>query len=337
VQIVTACHVALEEKAPPRRVGRSPVTKITSVKSADLLATPTEHWKSAFSNADRLSEFLSDFQRTVAGGLFPATACPYPVTAGIYVALRWHHAFDEPRHHPWQINDLDALFRAFFWRNALGQRYDQGFLTQLGTDIKKMKEWLNRRPDAASSSEWASRAEKDLVAHMATSPVPEKPKLLEWLTNGKPGGALQKALVLPMLAVVDKDFIDQTHTLAFPEAEAVELHHIYPKAWCANNRTGSLAPLLDPAQAEQDWVNSIANLMPLSRSTNNIWRAKIPGQLLREKQIHYSSVSNILQKAFVDEYCFKLLAAGSDGLRDFWEHRAGLIADDLLARTQVRL
>ena len=71
-------------------------------------------------------------------------SCPYPVTASIYVGLRWHQRFDVDATHPWQIADLDALFRAFFWRNALSSRYDQGFLTQLGTDIAQLKLILKR-------------------------------------------------------------------------------------------------------------------------------------------------------------------------------------------------
>ena len=70
------------------------ILKITSVKSGDLLATPTMHWKDVIKDQDKLVEFLGDFQRCVAAGEFGWKACPYPATAAIYVGHRWHHCFD---------------------------------------------------------------------------------------------------------------------------------------------------------------------------------------------------------------------------------------------------
>ena len=336
-QMVTACHVALEEKPDPRKIGRKSSTKIGSVKASDLLATPTEHWKNMIGNTDRFAEFIGDFQKVVARGYFPASACPYPVSAAIYVALRWHQRFDAADTHPWQINDLDALFRAFFWRNALSTRYDQGFLTQLGTDLRTLKEWLDLRPKFASSSQWAAHVTQLLDRFMEAKPVPSADRLCSLLTDGKPGGALQQAMVLPMIAGVRKDFVDPQHTLAYPDAEAVELHHIYPKAWCRNNRNGALEGLLDPDKSDRNWVESIANLMPLSRSTNNIWKAKIPGQLLREKHISFTSVQDLLKPVYIDKDCFKHLYDAPKGIKEFWEHRARLIADDLSVRTKIVL
>jgi hypothetical protein len=336
-QMVTACHVALEEKPDPRRIGRKSSTKIGSVKASDLLATPTEHWKNVIGNTDRFAEFIGDFQKVVARGYFPASSCPYPVSAAIYVALRWHQRFDAADTHPWQINDLDALFRAFFWRNALSTRYDQGFLTQLGTDLRTLKEWLDLRPKFASSSQWAAHVTKLLDKFMEAKPVPSAERLCSLLTDGKPGGALQQAMVLPMIAGVRKDFVEPQHTLAYPDAEAVELHHIYPKAWCRNNRNGALEGILDPDKSDRNWVESIANLMPLSRSTNNIWKAKIPGQLLREKHISFTSVQDLLKPVYIDKECFDHLFSAPQGIKEFWEHRARLIADDLSIRTKIVL
>ena len=83
------------------------------------------------------------------------------MTASIYVGLRWHYRFDVDVTHPWEIADLDALFRAFFWRNALSSRYDQGFLTQLGADITELKEILNIRSSFGNFNEWATMANEE--------------------------------------------------------------------------------------------------------------------------------------------------------------------------------
>ncbi len=104
-QVVTACYVALDTKPNPRAVSGNAVTAITSIKSADLLATPTMHWKNVVRNDDLLAEFLGNFQTTVAGGHFPYSSCPYPVSAAIYVGLRWHAHFDVANERAWGRED----------------------------------------------------------------------------------------------------------------------------------------------------------------------------------------------------------------------------------------
>ena len=185
--MTTAAYVSLEAKPEPRTVGHNQQTKVTSVRSGDLLATPTLHWKNVMTHQQELVDFLGDFQQCVSGGAFGWKACPYPVTASIYVGLRWHHRFDVEVTHPWNIADLDALFRAFFWRNALSSRYDQGFLTQLGTDIAQLKLILNKRSSFESFSKWATSANETLVRFMNKS-VPDSNELRD-VFSGRQTGA----------------------------------------------------------------------------------------------------------------------------------------------------
>jgi hypothetical protein len=190
-QISTACYVALKSKPDPRMVSGSNVTTIASIKAADLLATPTLHWKNLIHNDNLLAEFLGDFQNVVAGGFFPYSWSPYPVSAAIYVALRWHAYFDAPDERRWGREDLDSVFRAFFWRNALTNRYDQGFLTQLGTDIKEIKVWLNKRSEYPSTNHWAAFAQQSMSAYMGAG-VPSKHTIVDWLTDGRQTGASKR-------------------------------------------------------------------------------------------------------------------------------------------------
>jgi hypothetical protein len=337
VQLSTACHVALEEKTPPRKVGRGLTTPISSVKAGDLLSTPTAHWKLIMANDTVLAEYLRDFQRIVASGLFPWKWCPYPVSSAIYVAIRAHSYFDDPATHPWSLDDLNALFKAFFWRNALTNRYDQGFLTQLGVDIKELKRILRTRSSFQTAGQWAVSAAADLQ-QLVGRPLPTREDLLQYLTDGRPGGAMQKALNLPMLASADKDLLDDTITLKYPESDiSIQLHHIYPRDWCRNNKVGALANLLDPRQAGRDWVESASNMMPLSRQSNNAWKAKIPGQILVERHITYAPLANILKRVYIDQDCFDHLLRGPEGMKLFWERRAGIMADDFLARMTIAI
>jgi len=333
-QIVTACHVALIDKPPARPVGRGRAEPITSVKSGDLLATPTDHWKAVRANEEKLAQFLADGQKVIASGYFPWTACPYPVSIGIYVALRWHAQFDKPDTHPWAVEDLNSVYRAFFWRNALTRRYDQGFLTQIGTDIQHLKSILNTRPNFVSSAAWAENANKQLEL-IFEYPIPDRKELEDYLTNGNQGGAIQKALALPMLAGARSDIVNPSISLSYPATEPIELHHIYPKNWCRISKTGELAVLLDPQQAGRDFVNSIANLMPLSRASNNSWRDFSPEQFIQSKHLSFAPLRTTLQPIFIDEEGFQLLAVGHGGVRSFWERRASWIASELLNRTIV--
>lgn len=335
-QMVTACYVALESKPEPRRVGGAEAAKINSVKAADLLSTPLLHWRNISRNTDEFASYLGDFQNVVAGGYFPHVLCPYPVSAAIYVALRWHERFDDPSTHPWHRPELDALYKAFFWRNALSNRYDQGFLTQLGTDIRDLKLLLNTRRDFESASSWAESVQHEL-GKMMLEKLPDRAQLIEVVTNGRPAGALQRALLLPMLASVRRDFVNTEIDLSYPKAESRQLHHVYPKDWCRNNQQGELRKYLDRKVADRDWVDSVANLVPLDRSTNVLWKSKVPGQYLREKGLTFRTLERVLAPQFIDAEGFAALEKGPGGIPAFWSHRAELIVDDLLAKTEVRL
>lgn len=335
-QIVTACYTALDMKGAPRPISGSSSTQISSVKSADLLATPLSHWRLVISEQDQLARYFGDFQTLVAGGLFPYSSCPYPVSAAIYVALRFHESMDSPDLHRWAVSDLNCIFRAFFWRNALSNRYDQGFLTQLGADIRELASWLASRQQFRNAADWIGQIEKEMERYF-TSFLPSATDIVELLTDGRPGGAMQRALCLPMIARASHDFVDPNVSLKFPEGEVKELHHLYPVAWCKTNAEGRLSKILDAGRASKAWVNSISNLVPLSRVSNNRWRNKVPGQVLEEENIDYHSRATILDDVYINEQLFDLLKTGRDGLPIFWENRAALMAEDILARTRIIL
>ena len=322
-QMATAAYVSLDSRPDPRTVGRRQPAKIASIKSGDLLATPTLHWQNFIGGEQTVLCFLSDFQRCVANGHFGWQACPYPAAAAIYVGLRWHQQFDVESTHPWTVADLDALFRAFFWRNALSSRYDQGFLTQLGTDIRKLKDFLEMRPSFGCFDEWAAMADSKLNAFM-NKPIPGSDELRD-LYSGHQTGALQKALQLPIVANARRDFLNQVD-ISFPARRDIDLHHIYPKAWCRDNRTGTLSKWLDPS-SDKDWVGSAANLMPLSRESNLKWRASNPGAILHQEGVTYDA--ELFRDLFITEEAFALLESGAKGIPSFWEVRADTLATQL--------
>lgn len=335
-QLVTAAFVALErdDKPAPRQVsGAKRITTIDSIKSPDLLATPAEHWQHVVANENTLATFLGNFQSVVADGQFGYDKCPYPVSATIYTGLRWHKEFDPPsRHMSWSVPDLNSLYKAFFWRNALSARYDQGFLTQLPKDLGTLKAILRRRADFDSKSHWLAFCDEQLDELMK-NPVPDRDALIDTLTNGRPGGAKQLAVLLPMLAATVRDIDGED--IGMNAEGSSELHHIFPRAWCADNAVGEKRAILDKEAAGRDWANSIANLMPLSRATNNLWKTKLPGTFLANRLITYDTGSEFFSKVFIGKDEFEALTADPPQLLNFWKGRAGLMADDLLGRCRL--
>jgi len=334
-QIVTATYIALSANSRPKqRLIRGSSQGASSLKAGDLLSTPTEHWRAVQANSETLAAYLGDAQRAVAGGFFPWERAPYPVSLSIRVALHWRRKFENID--AWSVDELDALFRAFFWRNALSRRYDQGFLSQIGTDLHSLLSLLDARPGFVSSSAWASDASAKLNQLIEFS-IPSRDDLVTWLRDGDMSGALQKAMLLPMYAGVKGDIVNRSISLEYPRGKNVELHHIFPKAWCRSNKTSALVVYLDENEAGRDYVNSAANLMPMSRESNNAWKQKIPGQFLLENQLDYTSLEATLKPIFIDQHAFALLQRGAESIPEFWDYRAGLIADDLLGRTRVIL
>lgn len=337
-QMVTACFVALEDiadKPKPRQVsGNRKVTKITSVKSPDLLATPAEHWLNVVKNDKKFAEFIGEFQLCVADGFFGYDKCPYPISSSIYIALRWHKQFDPPEtHQSWEVADLNSLYKAFFWRNALASRYDQGFLTRLGTDLLYLKALLLRRSEYSSKSAWFEYCDQKLAEIIPTESIVSHESLIDLLTDGRPGGAMQSAVRLPMIAGTTNDI--NGVEIAFGSDHQMELHHIYPRSWCKDNASGELAELLDKDKAGRDWVNSSSNLMPLARVTNNHWKTKLPRTYLEENRVSYSSSKKFFENSFISQNGFDALNSEEHKIGEFWSDRSELIALDLLERAKL--
>ena len=76
---------------------------------------------------------------------------------------------------------------------------------------------------------------------------------------------------------------------------------------------------------------------PLDRTTNAVWKAKNPGQYLVEKHLSFDSLRRVLAPLFIDAVDSVALERGAAGMKEFWQHRATLMADDLLERVKIRL
>ena len=338
-QIVTACYVLIDDpdKPKPRSVGGAKKqASINALKASDLLATPAEFWGLAIDEMAVLATYMGDFQKCVSGTYFPLLECPYPVTIAMYCSLRWYMDHDARYSNQWNRAELDGLFRAFFWRNSLTGRYDQGFLSQSATDLKQLKELLFRRAKTHNANAWASEANEFLQKTLDVV-APSYEAILQQVLHGRPPGALGRALSLPVRTRPTSDLLDPGTMIVYPSAKPVELHHIYPQAWCANNRHGALGEVLDPNRAEFDYAKSVANLTPLTRESNNTWRAKTPGQALADDGVEFGVAKERLESHFISESAFARLTSPVPEPKAFWDERARMITEDLFSRCFVSL
>ena len=58
-------------------------------------------------------------------------------------------------------------------------------------------------------------------------------------------------------------------------------------------------------------MNSTANLMPMSRKSNNRYKAKLPGQVLDEMGAKFAFVREAADKVFIDEAAYAMLLGGA--------------------------
>lgn len=329
-QLVAATYVALDAKPEPKRIGGARETRITSVKSGDLLAIPSSFWRNIFEHSVVFASFLGGFQSAVAGGRFSMAQAPYPASAAIYVALRWHLEFEGGAATHWTIEDLDRLYRAFFWRNVLGSRYDQGFLTQIGTDLREMKRFLSRKAAGADEEEWGSAANQWLDTNVGARPTLDE--IMATVSDGNEKGALRRAALLLLYARADRDAVAPDLGTT-SDGGVPELHNIYPKEWCKDHPAVA-GTAESPNGPGHDWTNSAANLLPMHRQTNNVWRKRSPAEELNGTA-GFDSHPDLWNRYFVDRTSYELLLSGDNSATAFWRRRAEAIAGELHGRTAV--
>jgi hypothetical protein len=333
LQMATACYIASEDPKRPAPRGGGSFSEHRSIKAADLLATPVAHWLSFYRRKHEVAEFLRDFQRCVLNqpnAAFSRDRCPYPATVTIYLALRWHLTFDPgANQHGFSTADIDTLYRAFFWRNALTERYNQGFLTKVGSDIAALKRVLLQRAQFETQSAWMDASEAELV-RIIGEPVPDKESLAETALTDDTSGALRQALLLPLVALPKRDLLlgeDLLETEAGGD-KSMEIHHIIPKAWFKKNKASDTVGAM---------IGSPANLMPLSRKSNGVWKDKKPTLAL--EKVSSKSVESTLASIYISIDMFEQLKSqeisGDAELTKFLEARAMLVADQVLSLTRL--
>lgn len=325
-QIVAAIHIALDKKPEPRRVSGKKITRITSIKSPDLLAIPDRMWSDFFSKKEVISQYFKDMQDCVAGGYFSMAQAPYPAAVCIYISLRWYLDFDSPEGTAWDKTHLNSIFRPFFWRNALSNRYDQGFLTKVSTDIKDVKKLLNSIEDETSHKQWGAMANSWLEKNIPKSGLAEKAKLI--CSDGKTAGALQKASLLLLFSRATLDLMKPAEKIYNAEG-GLQLYQIFNRDWLKNNVTLENEAYFDKTKSDADWINSPANLVPMSRTSNLQWKKLEPISELQRLYTTSQEQKNLLNRYFISAESIGLVSENAGNVGDFFEQRSKAITDEI--------
>jgi hypothetical protein len=326
-QLITGCYLASPSPLSRRSTVAREV-KIGSIKGGDLIDTPTDFYQNFFADIALINSFATSFFGDVLRADFRLKELPYPASIILYFALRWQlekHLTDPDKR--FSIDELNSFYRAFFWRNALTGRYDQGFLTKFSTDLKFISACLSELIEFRRTDQWYAEANNKLDAYFgAQFQIRPSSNLKEIVKDGDVRGALRQAIILFLLSQARVDILTGAPLDRFTQERNanVDLHHIYPKQWCRDN-TAHVSALRE----QPSIVDGLVNLVPLTAASNNRWKTKSPATAIRDFDLAWSSTRSRFEMGVINEESYETLKSDIADPASFWDLRATLIASKL--------
>ena len=187
--------------------------------------------------------------------------------------------------------------RRWYWCGVLGELYGGAIETRFGNDLQQVTEWCS-----------GGDAEPITVYDSSFDPG----RLLTLRTRNS---AAYKGIYALLMRGGSKDWLyDQDITVASHHSLAVDIHHVFPKKWCAENN-------IDDLRRE-----SIVNKTAISAATNRKIGGRAPSKyiplLQREAETTVEELSRRIEQHHVD---FEALA--SDDFDAFFEARRQALLD----------
>src|ERR1044072_1181324 len=315
-QTVTGCYIS-----GPKPKARQGTELISSLKGGDLMGTPTPFYQSFSTNLPKIDTYCNTLFSDVLDGDFRLRELPYPVSTILYISLHWFAEMHQPTER-FTTDQLNRLFRAFFWRNALTGRYDQGFLTRFTSDQLALKNILKK---ARKATDWISRVNKGLEEHFGEQySALSKERIQQLLLDSEIRGALRQAFSVFIYSRAKTEWLAGTELNRFSEEKGalVHLHHMFPQAWCKDNAAANNKFI----KKNEAMIDSFANLVPLMARSNNDWRTKSPGTAIIEFDLDFAA-DDRFSTALVDKDSFDFLIHDDPG--GFWNRRAIQMAGEL--------
>lgn len=316
-QIVTGCYLSRIQDERVRRERSVSTDSINSIKGGDLIDTPTSFYQEIIADIERLDAYTADFFSDILGGEFKLKELPYPVSVILYLSLRWKRDKVLGEDEKYSIDQLNRIYKAFFWRNILTTRYDQGFLTLFSTDLKKLGEILIQNKN---SQNWVNDTNSALNGLFTLEhAMLTEDDLGVIVKNGDIRGAIKQSLALLLLSKVKNDVITKKplNRLSEDKKAKVELHHIFPAQWCNDNWQHH--PIL---RDNEEIANSIVNFIPMTAESNKKWLTNSPATAIATFGLNTQANKDIFNQAFIPNNLFDVLNESNPNPDGFFDLRA---------------
>jgi len=150
----------------------------------------------------------------------------------------------------WEHQTKRAMLERWYWNGVFGELYGSAVETRIARDFMEVPAWLNGGPEPSTISEMLFRADRLKTMRMRLS-------------------AAYKGVNALLMKHGAQDFRSGQkfdHAIFFEEN--VDIHHIFPQAWC--KKDGIKTQVFD----------SIINKTPLSYRTNRIIGGVAPSEYL---------------------------------------------------------
>lgn len=274
-----AWQVGDSDKAPAVSCRRTDILRLTRLEYQQW-APEVERgfsWAARFLNGERI---------------FDARDIPYRTQlvplAAIHVALGIQAE---------TIGKVEKI-RRWYWCGVLGELYGGAIETRFANDLAQVVEWAN-----------AGQPEPITVYESSLDPG----RLLTLRTRNS---AAYKGIYALLMAKGCKDwYYDQDITLANHHQLAVDIHHIFPKTWCASNG-------IDDLRRE-----SIVNKTAIAAKTNrDVIRGKAPSKYVVQLAVEAGvAEAAIAERIEGHQIAYELLAA--DDFDGFFDTRRRALLD----------
>jgi hypothetical protein len=293
---------------------------VHSIKGPDLINTPLAFYQKIGVSLEELDGFAGDFLSQIVGVDAELSELPYPASIVLYFALRWKMHVGLA---PYSLDELNRTYKAFYWRNVLTNRYDQGFLTQFSVDLKDLDRIITEAHIDNGNTAWVAKINQSLDTLFGSDTPPKTvQEIKEHLLTDETRGALRQLYLLKIRSSTKRDIVDggALDWNAVTPSDKVQLHHIFPRDWCTNNEADH--PIIEVCGA-----NCLANLTPLKASTNNKWKANGPSTAISNLGISFQNNGSAFGGAFIDATTFDCLKENKIG--EFWQRRADTLANTI--------
>ncbi len=187
--------------------------------------------------------------------------------------------------------------RRWYWCGVLGELYGGAIETRFANDLQQVTDWC-AGGDAMPITVYESSFDPGRLLTLRTR-----------------NSAAYKGMYALLMRGGSKDWLyDQDITIASHHSLAVDIHHVFPKKWCADNR-------IDDLRRE-----SIVNKTAIAAATNRKIGGQAPSRYLPRLQKDAETTSEELRRR-VEQHHIDYDALGADDFESYFQRRRQRLLD----------